>query len=100
MSVGSSLGARELFTRRHRQCLRAVIGRLGTQPGLLLNRKDKLQKARWDITDKIYKCDNLTERNEMDVELIIARDARRDVIMCRYKGRQSVKAVERYNLGT
>src|SRR4029079_14984747 len=52
----------ENYTRATNQ----KLTQLGTQLDLLLNQDDRLQKQLWDITDRIYKCDNLSERNDMD----------------------------------
>ena len=48
------------------------LSRLGTQIDLLLNREDKVQRDLWDITDKIYKCEAIEERQSMDEELVKA----------------------------
>jgi hypothetical protein len=45
---------------------------LGTQLDLLLNQEDAIQKALWDVTDKIFNCEDATKRQEMDEELIKA----------------------------
>ncbi|MGC1858029.1 MAG: hypothetical protein WA725_14910, partial [Pseudolabrys sp.] len=48
------------------------LSHLGTEIDLLLNRDDKIQRELWDITDKIYKCEAIEERQEMDEELVSA----------------------------
>jgi len=48
------------------------LSRLGTQIDLLLNQDNKIQKALWDITDKIYYSQTIDERQGMDKELVKA----------------------------
>jgi hypothetical protein len=48
------------------------LSRLGTQIDLLLNQDNKIQKALWDITDKIYYSETIDERQGMDKELVKA----------------------------
>lgn len=48
------------------------LSRLGTEIDLLLNRNDAVQKALWDITDKIYNAPTRTERQSFDEELVKA----------------------------
>jgi hypothetical protein len=45
---------------------------LGTQLDLLLDQNDKLQKALWDVADKIFKTDDIGARRNMDTDLIAA----------------------------
>jgi hypothetical protein len=51
---------------------RQKLSELGTQLDLLLNQKDKKQKALWDVADQIFKLDNLDERQALDNKLIDA----------------------------
>jgi hypothetical protein len=51
------------------------LSHLGTQIDLLLNQQDEVQKVLWDITDKIYKCEAIDERQGMDKELVDASRA-------------------------
>jgi len=48
------------------------LSELGTQLDLLLNQKDTRQKALWDVADKIFKLENIDERQAMDKDLIEA----------------------------
>jgi hypothetical protein len=54
------------------EATRQKLSQLGTELDLLLNQDDLLQKALWDITDKIYKCEILAARESMDEEMIRA----------------------------
>lgn len=53
-----------------------TLSELGTQLDLLLNQKDTRQKALWDVADKIFKLEDIDERQAMDKDLI---DAGREV---------------------
>ncbi len=46
------------------------LSQLGTEIDLLLSQEDKLQKALWDVTEKIFNCDKLEEREAMDKDMI------------------------------
>jgi hypothetical protein len=48
------------------------LSQLGTQLDLLLNRDDKIQNELWDVTDRIYRSENLDERQSFDADLIKA----------------------------
>jgi hypothetical protein len=48
------------------------LSMFGTQLDLLLNRDEKVHKALWDVTDRIYQCETRVERETMDEELIRA----------------------------
>jgi hypothetical protein len=48
------------------------LSRLGTQIDLLLNRDDRIQGELWEITEKIYQCEAVEERQSMDQELVKA----------------------------
>ena len=74
------------------------LSHLGTEIDLLLNRDDKIQRELWDITDKIYKCEAIEERQEMDEELV---SAGRAVLKCvgRRSKRESTQQDQRSAIG-
>lgn len=48
------------------------LSELGTHLDLLLNQQDPLQKALWDIADRIYKTADQKAREELDAPFIAA----------------------------
>jgi hypothetical protein len=51
---------------------RKKLALFGTQLDLLLNRNEEMQKKLWDVTDKIYRTESVSERQQFDEELIEA----------------------------
>jgi hypothetical protein len=48
------------------------LSKLGTQLDLMMNLEEPIQKALWDLADKIYRTESLEERKALDPALMAA----------------------------